>query len=311
VSQILKYYDSLDFVGSLIIIDSSDLKVHKVLKKEFEKYRKNFSLIWAPNKTTHQAVEIGVASLPKKTQFVIQTGDDDYVCTSNINNLLNFLNSNPSYSSVYGNAYSAGIKVSPVGRFKVTWIRKYWAGFDIDDDSHEMRAINLLDKYINLEFAVRRKKNVHESLKTINNLVGRINFKGSSYLETFMSVDTALYGKVGYLNQDFLIRGDHKDRPNRENKTFLRKYLESNLTNEFRVFLTMRLVKFMKYSKKEASKKANDIAYNFIELTISRRVVYEKGKSFQVNIKRFRNKVFNWVFKYRIRKYVKLIQLFH
>jgi glycosyltransferase domain-containing protein len=228
----------------------------------------NFMYLHTPNKSVHQAMAIGISKLPDSIRYVIQTGDDDFICTNSLPDILDFLDSNLDYNAAYGRAFALGIENVFNNSLRINWCREYWLGYRIDSDNPFIRVQTILENYLNLEFAVRRKDSVLEGLRDMNSKIGTLNFSESTTLEILAVIDTVLAGKIHYIKKDYLLRGDHIDRPNRNQKSTLAQYV---LTNKFKIinsYLVHRLVDLYNVNNSTIKIEIENMLLSYIERNI-------------------------------------------
>ena len=305
--KLVNYYDQLQFDGTLLLVDSS----LKQSKKTLMKHKGNLNLIYihAPNKSVHQAVMLGLENLPSYVEFIIQTGDDDYICTEALGTMIDFLLSNPSYNAIYGKAFSIGIDQSLPDTTRIKWCRKYWNGYSVKNKNPLDRVEKILRKYTNLEFALRRKDSVFIGLKEMNKAFGKLDFSASTTLEVAAVIDTAIAGKICYINSNYLIRGDHEGRPNRLKKSLLYEYLTSNKFIQLKTYLSYRIDKSLNLKPEFIAMESDRIIIEYIESSITGRILkpYERNnvtslfKKLYLNFQDRLNRI-------RLRKYLRIIR---
>jgi glycosyltransferase domain-containing protein len=306
--KVIYYYDQLQFKGSLVLVDSSEQSNEKAILRI--KNDLNLIYIYAPSKSVHQAVMLGVRNLPSYIEFIIQTGDDDYICTDMLGKLIDFLRSNPDYNAVYGNAFSIGIEQRSLDISHIRWCRKYWKGFSVIDINPIGRVEKILQNYTNLEFALRRKNSVLTGLEVMNKTFGKLEFSESTTLEVAAVIDTAIAGKIHYIDCNYLIRGDHGGRPNRSHKSLIEQYLTSDRFTQLKSYLNNRITKNIKPETEFIGLESNRIILEYIESSIRGRILkpYERNNFVSI-LKKIILNFQDKLNRLKIRKYLRIITL--
>jgi glycosyltransferase domain-containing protein len=306
VNKVLQYYSDLDFTGHLVIINSSENNNFPNTDEIYPNL--NLNIIYRADATVHEAISIGIESLPEKIKYVIQSGDDDFICVGSLAKMIDFLDVNPDFNAVYGDAYAIGFNKLTDNRFRSSWCSRYWRGYEIKSQNPLTRVSKLLEKYLNLEFAIRRKENVREGIKFINDFIGRKDFEESTTLETLASIDTVLAGNIFYLAEDYLIRGDHPGRPNRYGQSMIRQYVGTSKSFDFTSFLSNRLETKFELNPVDLEKQVNDIIMDYVEMSISKRIISTHKRRNMLDVINFLvRRVNGFYFKYKLRKYLALI----
>ena len=99
--SLLEYYSKLNFKGQLLIGEGSNKTTFNKKKKFIKEFKNiNVKYVYAPG-----LVFQTIKSIAKKvkTNYVVFSGDDDYLVTKNIDNFVTFLKKS-KYSGVFGNA---------------------------------------------------------------------------------------------------------------------------------------------------------------------------------------------------------------
>ena len=308
VDKVLKYYSDLNFSGSLIIVDSSEEKISEEVDY-FNLYKSlDFNIIYNSSLSIHEAIAVGVKSLPPRIKYVIQTGDDDFICTANLSKFIDFLEINSDFSTVYGEAFAIGLRKSARDKIVTSWCSRYWNGFTIESNNPLSRVNELLKSYLNLEFAIRRKEGVLAGIELINGFIGTKDFAESTTLEILAGIDTAISGKVCYLRGSYLIRGDHADRPNRFSKSIIRQYVGTSKFGEIKSYSLKRLAMTGVDHSKNLDDDVNEILLTYIERSIIKRIKNaNNGISVQKILGYFWRRTKGFYFKIKLRKYLQLL----
>lgn len=253
----IKYYNAVNFLGRLVIIDSSSNSSFLELQEKIQKNNLiNFELYNEPSLSTHQAIVFGLNKVKDTCSYFVFSGDDDYFVVDGIDKATRFLDAHPDFIGAVGKGVVA--KHEPVGNsIRIGWVRTYWKPRNITDLDHLNRIRAISKNYLNLEFAVKRVSACIDNLTLMNQIYGAVKFDESTDLEICSTLSVALAGKIKFLRTRFLIRGDHDARPN-----LLKKYDEIHLTgkrkNNFVKYLSAVLNKYDNSSKPCAEKIIND-----------------------------------------------------
>ena len=101
IYKLIKYYNDLNYLGKIFILDSSD----KLISEKIITYLK----INNPNKNIFYHHSIGLPGMVMKdhislveTKYVVETGDDDYLALNGVKKVINFLDNNFDYSGAHG-----------------------------------------------------------------------------------------------------------------------------------------------------------------------------------------------------------------
>lgn len=132
VSKLINYYESINFDGVLILIDSSDPEII-IQTQNLIDTKKNLTI----NYIKYPGDEISAKALicsDIKTKYVIQAGDDDYYSVLGFKKIITFLDSNVDYASAAGYGYAVGYNVK---KNVVKGIRFYSSVSSEKESAHE------------------------------------------------------------------------------------------------------------------------------------------------------------------------------
>ena len=103
LKRILNYYDSIKYIGVLLIIDSSETIIFEKQKKLILNYKKLNCIHVYSKFTPLHAIKEHIKLI--KTNFVTYSGDDDYQIINGINECISFLRKNNNFASARGKSY--------------------------------------------------------------------------------------------------------------------------------------------------------------------------------------------------------------
>lgn len=209
-----RFHSRSEFQGQILFVDSSD--ANPVLDfSEFLSRNKffNVDMVHLPDSGVHQAIEFGLLHIQPNCKYAVISGDDDFHLPSGLRAAGKFLDSNLDYFSVAGPAITLCIEASEE-KFACKTVSKYWDWFSLNADFEEDRFREIVGNYHNLEFSLKRTDGYLEIMKEVNQEFNYHGFESSRALEYCASVAIALEGKAAWIDDYFLIRGDHQGRPN-------------------------------------------------------------------------------------------------
>lgn len=113
LKKLVNYYESENFQGKLIIVDSSD-KDNFIETKSFLN-KKNLKITHSFFKGNEIAAKENFCR-QVKTKYIAQSGDDDYYCVNGLKKIIEFLDCNKDYNSIsgYGYVVSYDVKLNVV-----------------------------------------------------------------------------------------------------------------------------------------------------------------------------------------------------
>lgn len=206
IERILQYYDKYNFLGHLIIADSSDNLIHNQIKHKLKNFKKlNVSLIHLPKCNCEAAVK--EASKKINTKYSVFVADDDLILIEGINKAINFLDLNPTYIGAIGESYMIStLNNSAYG--KINSLLNYNLK-SYDDEDKYFRIESYFSDPRALCFSITKSEIFKESY---NNLM-----KLEKMYQTFVigeNLQAAIYlgkGKFYKLKFDYLVRQSHND----------------------------------------------------------------------------------------------------
>jgi hypothetical protein len=143
----------------------------------------------------------------------------------------------------------------------------------------------------------------------MNSKIGTLNFSESTTLEILAVIDTVLAGKIHYIKKDYLLRGDHINRPNRNQKSTLAQYV---LTNKFKIinsYLVHRLVDVYNVNNSTIKIEIENMLLSYIERNIIFKSIGEgNNKRKKLLIKKSIKKIRGDLSKIKLKKYIREIE---
>ena len=151
VERILTYYLDLNFIGNIIIIDSSDEETAEYIKKYVNNINKvNFTYSFSEGLPT-TVIRDNVNLI--KTKYVSFLGDDDYIIPTGILRSIKYLKNNPDIVACRGEALK--IRDSNLSSDSIS---RYWNFFNRLEDSSGDRVIKHFSDYHTPFFQVCRSE---------------------------------------------------------------------------------------------------------------------------------------------------------
>lgn len=226
--KLANYYHTNSFPGLLIFCDSSDSENLMTLNKHL-KTLDNPRIIHhvIPKKSVHFALESGSKIAASCTDYLVQSGDDDFFSLPGLSIAAEFLDSHPDYFSSVGQGFIAGYRENQ-GSLDRKWVRQYWRPRSLEHDDPDERVLGIMRDYFNLEFSLRRAGQGLELIQQVNYFLGDLEFKASTTAELCSTISILYAGKTKYLRTPYLFRVDHEARENRK-VVNLRNHLDFRL----------------------------------------------------------------------------------
>ena len=151
VERILTYYLSLNFIGNIVIIDSSDEETAEYIRKYVNDINKvNFTYSFSQGLPT-TVIRDNVNLI--KTKYVSFLGDDDYIIPTGILRSIEYLKKNPDIVACRGEALK--IRDSNLSSDSIS---RYWNFFNRLEDSSGDRVIKHFSDYHTPFFHVCRSE---------------------------------------------------------------------------------------------------------------------------------------------------------
>tara|TARA_B100000989_G_scaffold297488_1_gene283395 strand:- start:1281 stop:2273 length:993 start_codon:yes stop_codon:yes gene_type:complete len=160
ICRLLFYYDSISFKGNIIILDSSGKENSIKIKKYYSKFNLNieyFHSLGYPGMIMKEY-------MPKvKSDYIVETGDDDFLIINGLEKCINFLNHNLSYSAVHGKSINilSNNKIN-----EIDGLYHYEQCISLENKP-SVRLYNHMKNYRVPNFSVFRRKTFEDILKFI------------------------------------------------------------------------------------------------------------------------------------------------
>ena len=203
IERLLKYYVSRNFNQNIIVADASDsefISKNKLIYQSVEdvlsltvKFLKGYSV----NDCLKNILD------EVNTPYVVLNPDDDFLIPSSLNKMTEFLDDNPSYSGVNGNAL-VQVEVVRNNRRFVKGFGKYEMRSVYGKDPLD-RADKLLRNYFGVLFTVFRTEDHKANFRSIPG-------KGIIASELIPAYRSVLHGNIGHIDLLYLIRSCHENR---------------------------------------------------------------------------------------------------
>jgi glycosyltransferase domain-containing protein len=204
IDRLLKYYVSRDFNQNIIVADASDndsLLKNKLTYKSVErnlalnvKFLKGYSVI--------ECLDIILEEVD--TPYAILNPDDDFLIPSSLNKMTEFLDDNPTYSGVNGNALlqveeNVGNSKRIIKGFGKYEMRSIYGKDRVD------RANSLFKNYFGVLFSIFRTEVLISAYRSV---------PGDSIFskELIPAYRAASIGNIGHINLLYLVRSAHENR---------------------------------------------------------------------------------------------------
>lgn len=165
IDKLLKYYESFNFSGKIIIIDSSS-KTH--LEKNIQRVNQSFLNILHIKLISDEfyAMKIGLNYI--KTNYAVHSGDDDFFSISGLSEMVDFLNNKQEYICVNGKSFVISYNTK-------TKTIKGSSYYDMPyyDDASVIKRLNSINKYNQLPvytvYRTKYLKKIYDNLLTSEN----------------------------------------------------------------------------------------------------------------------------------------------
>ena len=199
--NLLEYYSKLNFKGQLLIGEGSNKTTFNKKKKFIKEFKNiNVKYVYAPG-----LVFQTIKSIAKKvkTNYVVFSGDDDYLVTKNIDNFITFLKKNPKYSGVFGNACNIEINNKLIFGQSIYKFKK-------NKKTHPFKRIKIhlsTKNYTVNIFAIQKNKTFQRMLNYCVDKKSEFKCPHRAISEEMLptSILSAL-GRYSYINKFYLIR---------------------------------------------------------------------------------------------------------
>lgn len=234
ICRLIYYYEIINFKGKILILDSSNkensIKIKNYLKKSKLKIKYFYALGFPGMVMKRFFSEVD-------TDYVVETGDDDFLVNDGLLECINFLNTNHSYDAVNGKSINVLSKKNHNtidGKYHYEQCNR-----------SERKAIRRLYKHINNykvpNFSVFRKEIFY---KILSNIPSYENYHlcpdrevVDELIQSFLSV---IYTKIYEINKFYMVRHITNLRQDKANdfinidfnkREIAKKYLIKVLTN--------------------------------------------------------------------------------
>jgi glycosyltransferase domain-containing protein len=199
--KLLNYYEAVNFMGQLIIIDSSDKNIF-INNKNFIDSKKNLDI-------QHQFKDINELNARKyalkfiNKNYIAQSGDDDYYEPIGVQKIINFLNINLDYSCASGYTYATSYNLD---KNLIKGSTKYYLQSSEKNTSLERLKDLKLENTPVIDFSIYRRK-IFEKIMyhTLDDERANLFFKRIFNEYTFR-IYSFLFGKCISLNIFYLVR---------------------------------------------------------------------------------------------------------
>ncbi|MDO8505596.1 MAG: TIGR00180 family glycosyltransferase [bacterium] len=203
----LQYYAMVNSPHPVYIGDSSDTKDAQRIQKVVEKMQKSLPIFYHHYPFSEYNYAQCVKDLVKrvKESYVVFSGDDDFQVPATLTRCAQFLEINPEYATVHGQALTFQIFESgPYGRMKSAG--GYFQG-EIDKDTAVARLLQYMEHYFVLLFSVHRTQDMVYNLSMVDRL-SELTFSA----ELFPFCLSSIQGKSKMLPNLSLVRQLHDER---------------------------------------------------------------------------------------------------
>lgn len=208
INKLFKYYSFIKFSGEIIILDSSDDEIRKEIVNLISSYQylkiKYFHSIGLPCAMMKKYVE------EASNEYVVFSGDDDYLVQRGIEDCIKFLKNNLNFSGCTGE----GICIhSSLSENKIDYISNYDQAKIYGANAME-RINQQFKKYKVPIFSIFRKENFIRFLEPVPTYEIFKNFCPDKAIADEYIIESAMvaYGNIRKLNTPYLVRHIHKGR---------------------------------------------------------------------------------------------------
>lgn len=204
IIRLLDYYLKSGFKGDILICDASDKNLYNENKKNILKYQKGLKIQHFYDSELLPDEANSFLTKQVKTEFCVYVADDDIILVPSLLECINFLNQNPDYSAVHGDAFLMSLeggaadsngKVISFGDYRMATSTKNNSLDRIEDWFNNMYQMNMC--------VIRTSINV-DAFNEVNKL--------SKYYANFIFCELVhgavvlARGKVGKIKNAYLIR---------------------------------------------------------------------------------------------------------
>lgn len=286
IERLLEYYNKNNFLGKILIADSSDDIIHNQIKIRLLDFKKlDVLLIHLPDCGCEMAVF--EASKEIKTKYSTFVADDDLILVEGINQAIFFLDTNSNYVSAHGKAYLIStINNSAYGKINSLI---YYNLSSYDDDDKFLRIRSYFKYPTSLCFSITRSEIFIESYTNIMKL-DRI-YQTYVIGENLQSVTYLGKGKCHKLDFDYLVRQAHND--NTYHKMNFKDWSEEKNFTDAKNVLLDHMKQLFDFEKNNEIEKMIDVYFNnFNKMNLKENTVQLKILSL------FKNSYLKLIIKY-------------
>jgi len=199
--KLLYYYQSINFTGQLIIIDSSDKKIF-IENKKFIELNINLNIKY-DFKNVNELIARRYALKYIEKDYTVQSGDDDYYDPVGMQKIIDFLNKNEDYCCASGITYAVSYDNE---KNLIKGITKYNTQFSSKSNVLErLKDLNLENTPV-IDFSIYRSEIFKKILNnTLDTERANLFFKRIFNEYTFR-IYSFIYGKCISLDILYLVR---------------------------------------------------------------------------------------------------------
>ena len=291
--KLLNYYQSINFTGQLIIIDSSDKKIF-IENKRFIESNINLNIKY-DFKDVNELIARRYALKYIEKDYTVQSGDDDYYDPVGMQKIIDFLNKNEDYCCASGNTYTVSYDLE---KNLIQGISKYNTQASNKSNALErLKDLNLENTPV-IDFSIYRSEIFKKILNnTLDNERANLFFKRIFNEYTFR-IYSFVYGKCISLDIFYLVRLRVKEN----NLIASQKIRDIYQNNKKEFFLSYFLLLRKIFQMLEQSKVFDKEVYLLCKKKIKRTVLIRINPSFYMFAEkklRFSYEIFKRLF-YRI-----------
>jgi len=204
IIKYLKYLNESNFIGQVLIGDSSGKEHFEATKQYINKCGYNYKIkqYSFPNMYPHLCIQKMLCDI--KYPYSMYIHDDDLLVINTLNKCVDFLDSNPEYCGVGGKAIACDINENDYNKIDLVW--EYRVSEVILDTAVE-RLDELMNNFSVINFSLARTKDFLTRWPCDKSIQDR--GIGGEYLPAAM---LAAQGKVKMLEDLFVVRQIHTRR---------------------------------------------------------------------------------------------------
>jgi glycosyltransferase domain-containing protein len=204
IERLLKYYVSRGFDQNIIVADASDSEFVLKNKQIYKSVEKSLSLS-VKFLNGYSVIECLDSILNEvNTKYAVLNPDDDFHIPSSLSKMTKFLDDNPSYAGVNGDAISQVEENIVNNKIIVKGTGPYTMRGIYGKNSIE-RSDNLLKNYFGVLFAVFKTEVLKSAYSSVPG-------EGVFANELIPAYRAASIGNIGHINLLYLVRSCHENR---------------------------------------------------------------------------------------------------